>query len=989
MNQSTTVLSSVQFTDPKDEWPPKDREYSFLWPENIKDSNGRNRDHPDYDKTTLMVPYSFLSKQSEAQRQWWELKAQYFDTILAFKVGKFYELFRMDAIVGIEELNLLPMGGSRLHSGFPEASFDKYADSLTGKGYRVARVEQTESATARDQRLKDKTGGKQSRVVRREICQIITPGTSRINSMNAADGSGRFLLSIYQSVCKEEGETFNFGVAFVDSTIGLIKIGQFDDDRHCSRLRTLIALFPPKEVLIEKKNFTREAELVIKNSLSSFVHVRRLTPEKQFLSASAALAMIQERNYFTSNDGKAEYPEELMKMLDTSDVMMRTPLSEFQLGIRAFGGLLFYLKECLIDEEIVSLKLIEAYVPPSTSSQKGNDQQDKLVLPSTVVLDDCTLKNLDIFTSDIGSKGSLFALLNHTRTKFGARMLRFWITSPLTSVADIKDRLEAVEDLEFLLNNQPNLFSTFSKLPDMERLVNRIHTQGLKRKNDHPDSRAQMFEDYDKKKMSILIRVMDGLVRILSFLKAVRPYVDEFNSNFLKNLLTSSKEGGSFPDIDIALTTFAQAFDVQEARESGKVFPRDDGTDPEYSSVCQEIRDVEDQFQQVLKRESTFFRTPLKFVHSGKKRYLLEIPSNVFESVKDKKQLSRYKFEGVARKVFKKFSTKELGDLVNQLKEKEEAKEVLLSDHKRRLFAMFSKDLHLWIKAIHQISVIDCLLSLAQCKMSLQAVTDVTKPEFVSDCDPPIIEIKGGKHPVLACKENFNFVPNDVTLKGDELVILTGPNMGGKSTLMRETGLIVLMAQLGSFVPASSVRLTPVDRIFTRLGSSDRIMQGESTFFLEMSETASILRHSTRNSLILLDELGRGTSTFDGTAIAYAVIKGLAQNVKARTFFSTHYHSLVEDVEKEPNIKTAHMESILERKELVFLYRLVDGSCPKSHGFHAARMAGMPEDIVKEAEAVAENLEFTMQRNKCFSRISSSAQPSIQEARKLLRLLRG
>ena len=739
-------------------------------------------------------------------------------------------------------------------------------------------------------------------------------------------------------------------------------------------------------MLIERNNLTPAAMLVIKNNLNPLVHVRRLSANKQFLTPSASLAMIQERNYFISTNGSHDYPEVLASMIDPSDVLKQTPREEFELAVKSLGGLLFYLKECLIDEEIVSLKLMEQYIPPSTDD--ANKSKEVSTLPSTVVLDACTLKNLDIFDSDIGVKGSLFALINYTRTKFGMRLLRFWISSPLTSISGIQSRQEAIEDLEYLLTTQPKIFSVLSKLPDMERLVNRIHTQGLKRRNDHPDSRAQMFDDYDKKKMAVLIKVMDGLFDIVQFYHSITPFIRDFKSLFLKNLLTLPTQGGSFPDIETLLTSFASAFDVQQARDTGEVFPRDDGSDPEYSTVCQAIRDIECEFKQVLKKECAFFKTTVKFVHPFRKRYLLEIPTAAFDSVKDKGLLLRYKFEGCVRKN-KKFSTKELEDLVTRLKEQEDAKEQLLSDHKRRLFEKFSKNLQDWIKAIHQISILDCLLSMTQSKINLQAVTTVTKPIFISNDDAlPFVEIREGKHPVLAKQSNFNFVANDVNISADQLILLTGPNMGGKSTLMRETGLIVIMAQMGCFVPASLVKLTPVDRIFTRLGSSDRILEGESTFFLEMSETASILRHASRHSLLLLDELGRGTSTFDGTAIAYSVVKGLVKNVKARTFFSTHYHTLIDDFENDSNVRMAHMDSVVQGKELVFMYRLVDGSCPKSHGLYAARMAGMPEVIIKEAEVVAEDLRMKMQRNKFIHKVLSSPNPSIEEARQVLKLLR-
>ena len=969
------------------EWPPTDPFYSFLWPDKIKDREGRKRDDPNYDASTLYIPPSFLAKQSEAQRQWWELKSKHFDTVLAFKVGKFYELFRMDSLIGVEELNLLPMGGSKLHCGFPEKSFAKYAESLREKGFRVARVEQTESTGARDERLKSSNGNK-AKVVRREICQITTPGTARGINMDSGDGSGRYLLSLCQKTVNETGDgVLVFGVSFIDTSIGRFYVGQFHDDRHCSRLRTLIALYPPIEVLVEKNNLSSEAQLVVKNCLSSFVDIRYLFPGRQYPCSQKTLQAIRERMYFTCEENGDDYPPALLAMLDPNDNLKQTALPDYDLGIKAFGAVLFYLKDCLIDEELVTLKMFEEYVPP----EKEVVSKDH-TLPASVVLDACTLNNLDVFNSDFGVKKSLFGLVNHTKTKFGERMLRFWICSPLTDVDKINARLDATEDLEEVMSKEPNIFAFLRKLPDLEQLLNRIHTQGLKRKNDHPDSRAQMFEDYDRKKIINLLRVMDGLHEVVKFIKDIEKFVPGFKSCLLKNILTPISSGGSFPDIEKMLTKFALGFDVQEARKSFKIIPRDDGSWKEFSDVCQEIREFEGKFKAILRRESGFFGGPIKFGHSGKKRYLLEIPVDVFNrcsEVNKPKYKDIYRFEGSTKSI-RRYSTVELEKLLEQLKKLEEMKQSLLSDHKRRLFELFSKDLHQWMQGIKVIAVLDCLLSLTMTKASFQAVTQVTRPVFLPDqLDDPIIEIKEGKHPLLTMITSTNFVSNDVTLTGDKLIILTGPNMGGKSTLMRQTGLIVLLSQMGCHVPASSVKLTPVDRIFTRIGASDRIIQGESTFYVEMSETASILRHASRHSLVLLDELGRGTSTFDGTAIAFAVIKGLASETKARTFFSTHYHSLVESFEGNPNVTAAHMDCSVQGNDIVFLYRLKDGDCPKSQGFYSARMAGIPEDIITEGQEVSKKMEDKALLNKYLSRVfgKNASSSLIQDKRQLIKMM--
>ncbi|XP_042189104.1 DNA mismatch repair protein Msh6 [Callorhinchus milii] len=243
------------------------------------------------------------------------------------------------------------------------------------------------------------------------------------------------------------------------------------------------------------------------------------------------------------------------------------------------------------------------------------------------------------------------------------------------------------------------------------------------------------------------------------------------------------------------------------------------------------------------------------------------------------------------------------------------------------------------------------------------------------------LELRGSRHPCVS-KTFFgdDFIPNDLVVGRGEsedaegsdgaaqasCMLVTGPNMGGKSTLMRQAGLLVIMAQLGCYVPAESCKLTPVDRVFTRLGASDRIMSGESTFFVELSETSSILQHATQHSLVLLDELGRGTATYDGTAIASAVVKELAENIRCRTLFSTHYHSLVEDFSHSSAVRLGHMACMVEnecedpsQETITFLYKFIKGACPKSYGFNAARLADIPEEIIQKGHQKAKEFEKT------------------------------
>ncbi|XP_068819670.1 DNA mismatch repair protein Msh6 isoform X7 [Capricornis sumatraensis] len=269
---------------------------------------------------------------------------------------------------------------------------------------------------------------------------------------------------------------------------------------------------------------------------------------------------------------------------------------------------------------------------------------------------------------------------------------------------------------------------------------------------------------------------------------------------------------------------------------------------------------------------------------------------------------------------------------------------------------------------------------------------------------PPFLDLKGSRHPCIT-KTFFgdDFIPNDILIGCEETeeengkaycVLVTGPNMGGKSTLMRQAGLLAIMAQMGCYVPAEVCRLTPIDRVFTRLGASDRIMSGESTFFVELSETASILTHATAHSLVLVDELGRGTATFDGTAIANAVVKELAENIKCRTLFSTHYHSLVEDYSQNIAVRLGHMACMVEnecedpsQETITFLYKFIKGACPKSYGFNAARLANLPEEVIQKGHRKAREFEKMTQSLRLFREVCLASERSTVDADAVHKLL--
>lgn len=959
---STRKPTAVNYIPPDDgatfgessaaEWPPKDPLFDFLLPDKIRDKQRRRPDHPDYDPTTLFVPEKFMQKQTETQRQWWQIKSDHWDTVLLFKVGKFYELFQKDAITGIEELSLLPMGGSYYHSGFPEKSFNKFADILREKGYRVARVEQTESNEARDSRIK-KSGG--PKCVNREICRIITPGTALLSTeINLA--APRLLYAIHQKEI-DSGHCI-FGVAFVDCTISKFTLSQFTDDRYCSRLRTFLAYNQPIEILFEKNNLNGEARFVF-DTWFKFVHTRHLRPESQFLTHQSTLELIKSRGYFDDRDN-GEYPDPVKMLCDESDPCYLTPAHEYSEMARAFGGLLWYLKDNLIDEELLSLGRIEFYTPPDASSRDKEAKEMSDIplarhLPSHMILDASTLAHLDIIDSELGVKYSLLGLLDHTSTRSGKRLFRSWVCSPLTDSKAINARLDAVDNLESFYINHKALFSPLTSLPDLESLLTQIHKVGIKRKN-HPDDRAQMFEDYDKTKVKNLLRSLDALKKIASFIEKLQPHVAKFNSSLLKRILTPINDGGMFPDLDEPISHFEQLFNVPEARKSCIIIPAGDW-DPDLRTVNQKIKEKENELTDHLTVIKAKLGCPVKYGHTKKERYLIEVDKKYSNKVDTKK----FTLAG-SLKNSNRYLDRQVQKLAQDLKDLEDRKESLGNDTKRKLFAKFSKNIPIFFNALSCISTLDCLLSLAQAKMHMGASqSKLCRPKIIDDPSVTYIDVECGKHPILM-QINAAFIPNSLKLCGDKMAILTGPNMGGKSTLMRQTALLAIMAQVGSYVPAAKLELTPIDRVFTRIGAYDNIASGVSTFKVEMDEASAIVKNATSDSLILMDELGRGTSTHDGTAIAHAVVQYLSKHLKCRTLFSTHYHDLIEGIDKSVEIQPLHMRCLEQNdpttghEEIIFMYKVSPGECPKSHGFNAARLAGLKNDMISLAKQKAKEM---------------------------------
>uniref|UniRef100_A0A1I8IXR1 PWWP domain-containing protein n=1 Tax=Macrostomum lignano TaxID=282301 RepID=A0A1I8IXR1_9PLAT len=619
----------------------------WLRPERIRDSAGRRPDNPEYDGRTLLVPERYYTQVTPAMRQWWELKSRHFDTVLFFKVGKFYELYHMDAVLGVQELNLSYMRGAYAHSGFPEVSFGRMADSLVQKGYKVARVEQTETPDQMQERTRGRPG--KEKVMRREICRVTTPGT-RLASHWDGDAlvtKAQYLLAVKEAVQCNAGSadsdstqqqvSLQFGVAFVDTTIGQVWVGQFADDCHCSRLRTLIAHHPPAQLLHERGRL-RPATLAILNGCLRAVPKEALTPGREFWDSGRCLAHLAEAPYFVDN-GKFAWPEGLQPLLCESDSLGRTAARQWELGVSALGGLVHYLSRCLIDHDVLSMRNFAVYRPADSGSaadEAGADEAEMKAADAPpfyasqthAVLDGIALANLDVFAEQQrggggSSEATLYSRLDRCGTAFGKRLLQQWLCAPLCHPEAIQRRQEAVAELVSADRQVcQELSAGLKKLPDLEKLTAKMHVFGCRPAGtDHPDQRAVLFEavQYNKRKIEDFLGLLAGFEAACRLMAGLAER-KLFDSELLRQLINPTESGGRFPSLLPTVRGLRGSFDNERAKREGVIIP-ERGVLGEYDEAVSGLTDCEQRAKAFLAEQGGRLGCKLNFVGSGRTRY--------------------------------------------------------------------------------------------------------------------------------------------------------------------------------------------------------------------------------------------------------------------------------------------------------------------------------------------------------------------------------
>ena len=795
-------------------------------------------------------------------RQYEQIKSEYPDAILLFRMGDFYETFQDDAITAAKVLGITLTKRSNGAAsevplaGFPHHALDSYLPKLIRAGLRVAVCEQLEDPK------------KAKGIVKRDVVEVVTPGVVFTDKL--LDHKHYNFLA---SVAFHGGMA---GVAFVDASTGDFFTAEMPE----AQLRDQLDTIGPSEVLLAKKDVDHFQDLFGRNPLR--VPVTKLDDWVYARDTAYEILVTHFRTQSLKGFG----------------------IETLQAGVIAAGAALHYLRETQ-KANLPHLRGIRHYVADEY-----------------ITLDAATRRNLEIVTAiGEGAKdGTLVSILDRTASSMGGRLFKYWITHPLKSLDAIQQRLVAVRELTTAHERREQLLTLLGEMVDFDRLIGRVCT-----------GRATPRE-------------LTALRASLRRVPLLRSALDGCDAPTLRSLHTQIE-----PMDDVARL-------IDETLVDDPPISLNDGgaIRPGYHPELDEIREIAlhgkewfRRYQEQLRRETGI--SSLRLDYNKAFGYFISVSNANLDKVPEH-FIRRQTLTNAERFVTPEL--KEYEDKVLNAREQIVELETELFNELRLAVAATAERIQQLSRAL---AVLDCINALA-----------VAAVEYGYSCpqvnDDDEIVIREGRHPVVErlLPPGERFVANDVALSADEqILIITGPNMSGKSTYLRQTGLIVLLAQIGSFVPAKEAMIGVVDRIFTRVGASDNIAAGESTFLVEMHEAANILNNATPKSLVLLDEIGRGTSTFDGISIAWAITEYLHDHPesRARTMFATHYHELNEMADIFPRIRNYKVEVREYQDKVIFLRNVSRGTADHSYGIQVAQMAGLPDSVIARAKQVLHSLE--------------------------------
>jgi DNA mismatch repair protein MutS len=796
------------------------------------------------------------------RKQYLEIKRQYPNAILFFRLGDFYETFDQDAEIAARELDIVLTSrnvakGVRVPmAGIPHHAAENYLARLIERGFHVAICEQVGDQPIRG-------------LVPRQVTRVVTPGTVVEPGLLPGDGNNYLACTfIGESGTRSEARA---GVAYVDITTGEFAVTELSGGDVLSTLRAEMLRLNPAEIL-------HPDTLSLPNGLRGHATP---WPAWRFEPGRCQEALL---GHFEvgSLDGFG--------------------LRGFNAGIRAAGAILQYLQET----QPAALRLLSGL---STYS-----------LSDFMTLDAATRRNLELTETlrDGQERGSLLGVLDRTITPMGKRLMRQWVSKPLLNVEQIRKRQAGVEYFFGNGLSRAEVRAGLKPLGDLERLTNRV-VSGSAQPRDLVAMRATLAQ------LPVLVTLL--------------PLENEALESTLRSL-----------DLCEAAREFLEAAineDPPATLQNTGVIRL--GYSAELDGVLERSRHARDWIAnlETVEKERTGIKS-LKVGYNKVFGYYIEVTRANAELVPSEyiRKQTLVNAERYITPEMKEYETLVLNadERVHEI-EMRLFKEVCsrVSEHASRLLG-----------TARALAMLDVLTSLAE----VAALGGYVRPEVVEE---DIIEIREGRHPVVEqTLSGQRFVPNDTVFEeGERIRILTGPNMSGKSTFLRQVALIVLMAQMGSFVPADSVRIGLVDRIFTRIGAQDEIHAGQSTFMVEMVETANILHHATPRSLLVLDEIGRGTSTYDGVSIAWAVVEYIHNHPKLRskTLFATHYHELIQLADLLPGVRNYNVAVSETDGRVVFLHKIIPGGTDRSYGIHVGQLAGLPQPVVQRATEILQQLE--------------------------------
>ncbi|KAK7431071.1 Mismatch repair protein msh3 [Neonectria magnoliae] len=880
---------------------------------------------------------SKTGKLTPMEVQFLDIKRKHMDTVLIVEVGYKFRFFGEDARIAAKELSIVCIPGKMRYDEHPsEAHLDRFASAsipvhrlsvhakrLVAAGHKVGVVRQIETAALK------KAGDNRNAPFIRKLTNLYTKGTyidengELDTSGTSSSPSGGYLLCITETKAKGAGtdEKVDVGIIAVQPATGDIIYDHFEDGFMRSEVETRLLHISPCEFLIVGE-LTKGTEKLVQHLSGSSTNVFgdksrvERVPKDKTMAAESYSHVTQ----FYAEKLKENAQDEIASAL--LDKVLKLP----ELVTICLSAMIHHLQEYGLEHIFDLTKYFESF---STRSH--------------MLIGGTTLESLEVYrnSTDHSEKGSLFWALDKTLTRFGQRLLRKWVGRPLLDQTLLEERLGAVQEL---LDKEST-----AAVDQLERLL-------AGNKTDLERSLIRIY--YGKCTRPELLSVLQNLQRIAGHYTTVKdPSKAPFNSPLLSNAICS------LPKILDTVVSYLERINLQAARKDDKyAFFRDEYHTEDMQDHQLSILHVEHELDahRAVAAEKIKKKT-VEYVTVAGIEYLIEVLNTDIKHV----PASWSKISGT--KKVSRFHTPEVLRFTKERDQHREALAAACDKAFKDLLAAIAADYQPLRDAVSALATLDCLLSLSK----VAAQPGYSRPSFLPSSAKPSISITQGRHAIAEHTLDGAYIPFTTSLAHPAPLanLITGPNMGGKSSFVRALALIVLLAQVGSFVPADALTLTLCDAIHTRTGARDNLFAGESTFMVEVSETARILRSATPRSLVILDELGRGTSTHDGAAIAQAVLQHVVTETRCLTLFITHYQNLARVVDGLEGVKNVHMKFRAEKgedgeEEITFLYEVGEGIAHRSYGLNVARLARIPKKVIDIAGEKSKQLEQEMQMRR-------------------------